>query len=883
MSSENIELSLSPEGFVYLNQDHESIHPDFNTNLQLFSNNPSLGLLHLGLRDFASPLPSTFSFWQSFSRLFISTVCKLPAESGVIEHIPLPSKDEFQLLLAQAPFMQGAEYLSEELLATLWSRLEKTLQQELSHVSETIQDYFGQHNPRWNLVGRIFFHLAENKNNEKRPFAFLATYTTQLSHASSAQHLPLKQALQQSTKDKTFLLSLLSPVQKAASLSPFIKQLVDSGTIFEAAAWTVRDAYQFLQDIPLMEMSGVIVRMPNWWTPQKRPRLKADVRIGNHSQSMLSMDSLFDFNIQLAIGDQLLTQDEWNVLQQGTDSLVKIKGQWVEIDREKLNAVLAHWDQLKQATKNGLSMSEAFRLLAGLNPSDSPDTIMEWSEVKPGEHLKAFLEKIKTTQNLQQPALHTLQGTLRPYQSRGLQWLWTRYQFKLGGCLADDMGLGKTIQVLSLLLAIKEYAEPNRPHLLIVPASLLGNWQAEAKKFAPSLKLGIAYGSSDSDFDADLVITTYGFVQRSELFRAKEWDLIILDEAQAIKNPLAKQTRFVKTLKGHVRLILTGTPVENRLGDLWSLFDFISPGLLGSDKEFSSYTKKAAKDSTQPESTRFITAMRTLTQPYILRRLKNDKSIISDLPDKTEIKTYCTLSKEQIQRYQEAIYELAQQLEAAEGIQRRGLILSSLMQLKQICNHPAQEQGFGEYIESASGKMIRLREICEAIKEKQERVLIFTQFTKIMQPLCSFLTHIFGQEGMILHGATSVTKRTKLVHYFQDSQGPPFFILSLKAGGTGLNLTRANHVIHFDRWWNPAVENQATDRAYRIGQKHPVLVHQFICQGTIEEKIDTLIESKKNLSKDLLEGAGEVLLTELSNDQLMHMVSLDIHRALAEE
>jgi SNF2 family DNA or RNA helicase len=447
------------------------------------------------------------------------------------------------------------------------------------------------------------------------------------------------------------------------------------------------------------------------------------------------------------------------------------------------------------------------------------------------------------------------------------------------------MGLGKTIQVLSLLLAIKGHCPSGKPHLLIVPASLLGNWQAEAAKFAPTLKIAVAHSSANhGDLStADLVLTTYAFIYRWEHLRETQWDLVILDEAQAIKNSSSKQARCVKTLKSQVRLALTGTPVENRLGDLWSLFDFISPGLLGSDKEFSAYAKKAGKDRTPSGHTHFITALRKLIQPYVLRRLKTDKSIISDLPDKTEMKTYCSLSKEQVQHYQGVIGDLAQKLKTAEGIQRRGLILSSLMRLKQICNHPAQLQGFGEYTEQTSGKMARLREICEAIAEKQERVLLFTQFTEIIQPLFSFLTQVFGREGLILHGGTPVAKRGQLVQNFQQNQGPPFFILSLKAGGTGLNLTKANHVIHFDRWWNPAVENQATDRAYRIGQKHPVLVHQFICRGTIEEKIDALIDSKKNISKELLEGEGELLLTEFSNEQVMQMVSLDIHRALEEE
>ena len=884
MESEPVELSLSPDRYVYFHVN--GLVPSAFEKLQaLFLQDPSLGLLHLGLEDFTVSLPSTFRFWQSFSRQLISRVCKLTTEGKKLVSLPCLTKEEGDAFMNQAPFMRGAEYLSEQVLASLWSQLEKTLHQEFENFSGSLQEFLSQYNSRWNLLGRVCFHLAENKNNEQRPFAFLATYTSQLSPNSSAQHLPLKRALQESRSDPSSLLSLLSPVQKAAAQSPFIKKIVDSGAIFEAISWSVQEAYQFLQDIPLMEMSGVTIRVPNWWTPQKPPRLKVEARVGENASSNLGLSSIMDFDVQLALGDQTVTQEEWLELQNGTENLVKLKGQWVEIDRDKLNSVLAHWDQMKRAAKNGLSLPEAFRLLTGMNPSESSHAIDEWSTIKPGVWLESVLEKLKNPQPFSQADLRSLQGSLRPYQAKGVQWLWMLYQLKIGGCLADDMGLGKTLQVLSLFLAIKEQKEASRPHLLIVPASLIGNWQAEAAKFAPTLKIVVAHSSApDSDFsNADVVLTTYGFIQRSEALRKMDWNLLILDEAQAIKNPASKQARCVKSLNSRVRFALTGTPVENRLGDLWSLFDFISPGLLGSDREFASYCRKAVKERSSATYTHFITSLRKLTQPYILRRLKSDQTIISDLPAKTELKTYCSLGKEQIQHYQEAIQELDKKLKVAEGIQRRGLILSSLLQLKQICNHPDQSRGFGEYEEKASGKMIRLREICETIAEKQERVLLFTQFTEIIEPLHLLLTSIFGKEGLILHGATPVPKRAQLVESFQQDQGPPFFILSLKAGGTGLNLTKANHVIHFDRWWNPAVENQATDRAYRIGQKHPVLVHQFICRGTIEEKIDSLIDAKKTISKELLEGEGEILLTELSNEQVMQMVSLDIHRALGEE
>ncbi|HSX03400.1 MAG TPA: DEAD/DEAH box helicase [Rhabdochlamydiaceae bacterium] len=890
----SVELSLSPEGRVYVNKDRQSDERLFLAECtkieELFVKSVPYAILHLGLRDFAS-LPPSFLFWQTFSRQFIIRVCQLQSteNQGKII-IDKPSNNELRALLDEAPFMQGTEYLSEEVLIDIWRQMVEILNQELTAFSGSLQTYLGQYSSRWNQVGRVCFHLAENKNNEKKPFAFLATYTQLSHHGNLPQHLPLKRALQESAKDATrsALLSLLIPVQKAAAQSSFVKGLVDAGTIFEAVAWTTHDAHRFLQDIPLMEASGVMIRVPNWWNPQKPPKLKAEVHLGERPASVLGLGSLLEFDIRLAHANgESLTRDEWLELMQGDGGLVKVKGQWVEVDKEKLKALLSHWDHLKQTKREGLSMAEGLRLLAGmdttpLSEGKTEETSIEWFQVTAGNWLKTVLEQLKNPHRSQEKALEealgkNLRGELRPYQKKGVQWLWVLYQLRLGGCLADDMGLGKTIQVLSLLLAIKEMGATDKPHLLVVPASLLGNWLAEAARFAPTLKVALAHSSAKERVEGvDLVLTTYGVLQREKTLQETEWNLVILDEAQSIKNPNAKQTLAVKGLMSDVRLALTGTPVENRVGDLWSLFDFTSPGLLGSAKAFAGYSKQA-------ERAHFMGALRKLTQPYILRRLKSDKNIISDLPAKTEMKTYCYLSKAQIRLYRQAIEELAKQLEEAEGIQRRGLVLSSLMRLKQICNHPSQWLGFGEFAEEESGKWIRLREICEQIAEKQEKVLIFTQFKEIIKPLFLFLTNLFGKEGLILHGDIAVSKRAALVEKFQQDQGPPFFILSLKAGGTGLNLTKASHVIHFDRWWNPAVENQATDRAYRIGQKHPVLVHQFICQGTIEEKIDTLIEAKKNLSKELLEEGKEISLTELSNEQVLQMVSLDIRRAMGEE
>jgi non-specific serine/threonine protein kinase len=567
--------------------------------------------------------------------------------------------------------------------------------------------------------------------------------------------------------------------------------------------------------------------------------------------------------------------------------LVRLKGRWVEVDRQKLDAVLAHWKKVQRAAeRDGISWSEGMRLLSGAAleggaAEDVAQSSADWSTVVAGDWLRATLTQLREPGDDGADPQPELQAQLRPYQRKGVQWLWWLNRLGLGGCLADDMGLGKTVQLLGLLSLAKREGDPG-PHLLVVPASLIANWQAEATRFAPHLRLLIAHPSATPPKElaawaarglagVDVVVTSYATVARLPWLSEVPWSLVVLDEAQAIKNPGAQQTRTIKRLKSRVRIAMTGTPVENRLADLWSLFDFICPGLLGSAATFKRFVQRLAGSEHVDYS-----PLRRLVQPYILRRLKSDKRVIADLPDKTELKAYCSLSKAQAGLYQQSVQELAQQLDTLSGIERRGLVLAFLMRLKQICNHPSQWLGDGGFAPQDSGKFARLRELAQAIAARQEKVLVFTQFQEMTAPLAEFLHGIFGRQGLVLHGGTAVKARAALVDAFQREQGPPFFVLSLKAGGTGLNLTAASHVVHFDRWWNPAVENQATDRAYRIGQKRNVLVHKFVCRGTVEEKIDALVEAKLALSNQIVEGAGETLLTELSNDELLRMVALDI-------
>jgi non-specific serine/threonine protein kinase len=447
------------------------------------------------------------------------------------------------------------------------------------------------------------------------------------------------------------------------------------------------------------------------------------------------------------------------------------------------------------------------------------------------------------------------------------------------------MGLGKTIQVLAALLRKQQEMPAAAASLLVVPASLIGNWQREVAQFAPSLRLHIAHRSEGhtgapkpAELAAvDLVITTYGMLARLDWPAATRWGWVILDEAQAIKNHTSRQSKAVRKLRADARIALTGTPVENHLGDLWSLFDFINPGLLGSAGQFSTFIKKISANNSA-----HFAPLRRLVAPYILRRLKTDKSIISDLPEKTEMKVFCGLSPAQAKLYQQSANALERSLESADGIERRGVVLAYLMRFKQICNHPDQLTKAGNYAPADSAKFTRLAALCEEIASRGEKALIFTQFREMTEPLEACLAGVFGRRGLVLHGGTAVKERQRMVEKFQRDDGPPFFVLSLKAGGTGLTLTAATHVIHFDRWWNPAVENQATDRAFRIGQKRNVIVHKFITSGTLEEKIDALISSKQHTADAILSDGPEKSLTEMNNSELLNFIRLDLSRAEAQ-
>jgi len=652
----------------------------------------------------------------------------------------------------------------------------------------------------------------------------------------------------------------------------------------QSCSLSVDDAYAFLREVgPLLEGSGFGVLVPPWWNKPGarlgvRAKLKSDANI--IGKGILNMDALVQFEWQVALGDQVLTREELERLAALKMPLVRVRGQWVMLQKDEIDAAIAFWEKKRRQAEMPLHDTLGIALGAVTEVDGLP-----LQGIETEGWLDDLLQQLRAGEKLEPlPTPDGFVGQLRPYQERGYAWLAFLRRWGLGACLADDMGLGKTIQAIALLLREREAESgPLPPALLICPTSVVGNWKREIQRFAPGLRVMIHHGSDRAqgeDLPAtvqnyDVVISTFGLARRDVADLARvQWSDVILDEAQNIKNPHAKQTQAIRSLPGANRIALTGTPVENRLSELWSIMQFLNPGFLGSQAGFRRDFALPIERYQDPEAT---ARLKKLAGPFILRRVKTDPAIIQDLPDKLEMKVYCTLTPEQTTLYEAVVRESLERLQSVEeGVERRGIVLSVLMRLKQVCNHPAQFLGDGSPLPGRSGKLERLGEMLEEALDVGDKALVFTQFAEMGHMLHSYLGTHFGQEVLFLHGGTPQKQRDGMVARFQrdaDGSSPPIFILSLKAGGTGLNLTAANHVFHFDRWWNPAVENQATDRAFRIGQTRDVQVHKFICAGTLEERIDELIESKKALADSVI-GAGEGWLTELSTDELRDLMAL---------
>jgi hypothetical protein len=631
----------------------------------------------------------------------------------------------------------------------------------------------------------------------------------------------------------------------------------------------------------LLEDAGIAVLAPGWWSRPARLGLRAKLKrarsqaSGGAGSGLVGMDSIVDFEWQAALGDTRLTKADLAVLQRGAKAkqeLVRLRGQWVRIDVDSIGRLLAKVGEESSAEardllKAGLGLGD-LDLEPGLEVLDVDATAVGWMRTLLDGALHATVEAVPT------PA--GFEGQLRPYQERGVGWLAFLGRLGLGACLADDMGLGKTAQLIAAMIA-----DPaDGPTLVVCPVSVLGNWERELARFAPSLRVLVHHGGArnvgdvtlaERAADADVVISTYSLLARDrEALEGVEWARLVFDEAQQLKNPSAAQTRAAASLKAGRRVALTGTPVENRLSELWSIMHLLNPGLLGTARVFKERFAVPIEREGDPEATALL---RRVTGPFVLRRLKTDRSIISDLPDKIETVDRCPLTKEQATLYQAVVDDMLAQADASDGIQRRGVVLAGLSKLKQVCNHPAHFLSDGSALAGRSGKLSRAEELLEEILDAGDKVLCFTQFSEWGALLAPYFQRRFGVETLWLHGRVRRTARDDMVRRFSAAGGPPLFLISLKAGGTGLNLTAASHVIHLDRWWNPAVEDQATDRAFRIGQRRNVQVHKLVSSGTVEERIDEMITAKRDLAARAV-GAGEEWLTGLSGSELRDLVAL---------
>lgn len=813
---------------------------------------------------------ASLGFLRRVSEEFVRALTDIPGLEIAREEVEVePSGEAIEGLLLAVPFGIGTEHITPAWIRGVFERLCDVFAREIALYDGTVRLYLTEKSQELRAPERVFFHLVENNKDDSgmHPFAFLATYATR-DEDGRVRHMPLSYALTEYKHDREKLVALLSCLNGAAEVSPLVSGFMESGEMFHPLQLTAGEAYSFLKDVRLIEEAGILCRVPNWWK-RGSAMFSMNVKLGEDKPSMLGFDSLVSMQPELVANGAALTSDEIRNLLAQTEGLAFLKGKWVVVDHARLEFLLEQMEKYK----GSITLLQALRMEAGIGEKEDVDV---GPTISNGKWLGTLFQKLRQPAALRGRRVpSTVRASLRDYQKTGYRWLSYMQEVGFGACLADDMGLGKTLQVLTWLDSLRR-EQPDAKVLLIVPASLLGNWKKEAGRFTPDIELRILHGMTGAAMNETaknppfLTITTYGMVNRLTALQEREWTAVVLDEAQAIKNPGTRQTRAIKKLSTAHRVAMTGTPIENDLTNLWSLFDFLNKGLLGTSDEFRDFSRHL-EDS--PEG---YQKLKNMVAPFILRRVKTDRNIIADLPDKVETVDYAPLSKKQIVLYRRQVRELEEKIGGLSGIQRRGVVLGVLTKLKQICNHPDQFLGMEAYDPDESGKFALLKEICETIYEKRERVLVFTQYREITGYLAKYLEQIFHAKGLVLTGSTRVKRRQEMVEEFNGEEYVPFMILSVKAGGTGLNLTGANHVIHFDRWWNPAVENQATDRAFRIGQMKDVIVHKLVCTGTIEERIDALINSKKELAENVIGAGGESWITEMGNGDLLNLLRLEV-------
>lgn len=703
------------------------------------------------------------------------------------------------------------------------------------------------------IANQLYFFLSDVPDNPEYPFAFLAMVPTLKN--GQWQWLSVFQALKKLRQFSYSYLDISDRIEtmldQAAHESEFIRHLIQTRLILQPVRLTDEEALAFMQDIFKFEQLGIVCMLPEWMN-NKSVKLQF-IWSAEDEQGLITSEALLSYVPEMMYHGQPITEQEAQELLKRDEGYQKLNGKWVNASHTQLKSLLERFQKLRAS---GQSLSTLFAMQReGESEDDVPEleiSYEDWISQRCGLN-KPILSN---------PLPPGFESILRPYQKQAFSWLDRMQQHQLGVILADDMGLGKTVEILSEIENLRNHGQ--KKILIVVPATLVGNWIAEIRKFAPWMTYTVLDGKNEppaGQVNSLITLVTYQKCLKSEYVQTVHWDCIILDEAQAIKNPQAQQTKKVKSLEADFKVALTGTPIENNLGELWSIFDFINPGLLGTRDEFGYF--KSNEDG--------LDQLKQIIAPFVMRRMKTDRTIISDLPEKNEIEVHVDLSKEQIVLYRKEVAKLEQELKEAEPGKAKFLILAEITKLKQICNHPAQYQKIGEYSISRSGKFGALRDIAQTIAENKQKVIVFTQFAQIIPALVKLLEKEFKQSGASIDGSTSTKARMKIVEDFQNGK-LPFLVLSLKTAGVGLNLTAAQNVIHFDRWWNPAVENQASDRAFRIGQKSDVTIYKFVSTNTIEEVISTMLRQKQDLADQVINDLDAEKLTELSADELLRAI-----------
>lgn len=836
-----------------------------------FAQSATYGLLHLLRKEGFSQLPPDLAFWREWMRsLFIHCVLTQRVDPRARLEIP---DTLFASWSRRARRIPQYSKLTLKGQRVLWKAQKEWFSELMAAEGQKlVAEFMGG---EWLRIGDLYLAIRQS-NSPSYPFVLVIYYVDGLSKGETSSLSSVRGPLLGESNVPKFGEYIYDLLEKAAERSSTLRRLLDSQELFGPCSLIPRDAHALLLDIPALEEMGITCEVPQWWKQRKPPRLSTRAYLGGKTPSGAGMGGMLDVRTTYIVDEHELSRAEWcQLVNESVNGLVRIRERWVELDRARIETAMAVWRASEKQRKRGqVPFIEAIKTL------DSPRK----SESGQGEHFVAgpWFARVRGAIRRQEildefAPDRDFYGVLRPYQRAGVAWMAMLSTLGVGALLADDMGLGKTVQVIALIVGLRRKGGVC-PLLLVVPASLIGNWQEELEKFARGIHYTIAhrdFGDMEKAMSSEIVLTSYATLRHRPQLRERKWDTVVIDEAQMIKNSSTKLARALKSLSSRHRVALTGTPIENHPGDLWSLMDFLNPGALGTATAFRKQWRRAREDEVALEE------LRAKIQPFVLRRRKSDPEIALEMPEKVVKTAYCGLTETQAELYCQALVAGQERIKESGESGRGGVVLNLISQLKQICDHPDLYLGTGDFEPAVSDKFLRLRRIAEEIVASGEKALVFTQYATLTEPLAEFLAATFGRRGLILDGKTPVKRRAESVAEFQCEDGPPFMVLTINAGGKGLNLTEASHVIHFDLWWNPAWEDQATDRVHRIGQSRKVVVHRMVARGGIEEKIDQMIQRKRAMADKFMGADIEKSFQSMSNEELGLVLALDRARAMS--